>query len=1584
MASFTEDLERHIPPPVLPKPGSLPVFLHSLGLAEYFPNKLSLRSLQEINKDSLSEKEVDSLQAVPWAFLGKLLMANTKSRSLVCASENNEANDFVSDLFSESDRDNSPNTLDLVVGLFACADSFLQQKMTLKMSMCQFAVPFLLPCGRHNQCTLMLWALRGILKEWRPHSMSESKGFVEESVVCAKIPLVSFVRLRNCSLSKSQVMNCLLSKSQQHHDFFCHRDMDGGCRPRKIANGMVEMCWYLPCGNTAIDIFPEPVVVANLRGDVAAFETQFAFLTQVSKSIFVFLDKFEEREQKMFVSSQQMNSKVHFVVNYQRDTNPDVKSSIQAVMEALKLTKEDIIVKSQNVNLAKLTDMICSTIKKCLSEHSPSLDIESMSDIAHELGISVDELTSKASSSAEKAAQNIMKGIGVREIAVYKKNQLQLQGENWKRLAQIEKEECRLQTAGDTKLEEYKAQLQKEKKIIQKTQSKYKITPAMSAFINAVTTNDSIERAFFLKWMGYKLDMRSRKYLSSLRHSFKEHCQRKDKDSLAKVDQQLLDSSLGLEHYLREMGHIYEASLGSSQRLDKLPTVAAELLQEGFPLELLDGDASSIPEKWINDVLMELHKMVGQKSRLLVLTVLGVQSTGKSTLLNTMFGVQFAVSSGRCTRGAYMLLLPVREDFRTELLCDFILLIDTEGLKSADLAQLDNSYEHDNQLATFVIGLSDVTIINVAMENFTEMKDILQIAVHAFLRMREIGKKTICYFVHQNVAGVSAHNKLRTERQHLLEHLNEMTQIAATMEKKTGINKFTEVLDYDMELNNWYIPGLWNGTPPMAPVNTGYSVAVFDFKKNMLKTLKERNGELFFNIPQFLDWTRSMWRAVKFENFIFSFQNILVAHVYDSLCKEFSEWEWSFKRHIYSWLESATIQISNTETSSLQEVEKILEALNAEAEMEIASQKREMDEKLKAYYKRKDRHVSLVERYKIDFIKNIQSLQTEMQNTVRNKLDSAFQLRTNVAKVNELHRKQAVMMEDQVLQLLKNYRGRKDELSDEDLKADFESMWNKALVNISALKERDIPSEILKELRSSFGNRKINESMENYLTQYGGIEFKVKGKEHLSKWKQFKKVFASRNEWKKMFDRKIVKQEVQSIADTAIQNCRIMIEESARLKSDYQPFLIKDLIEKIDVYIKSVNSKTNFTFEVHLKLHICGIASQKFLEMHRRFLADNDPLKRLEACKAQYLSDFIDLYRRNDQCQRKAQDFTQLCLKPAVTEYINQTIGTDIVDTILNSKYSTEYGSRSFFQYNILKELLEKEEFKEFVRYIQNYEIYVNNWIHEHIVQCFSKDLSLCELKTKKLDTILEKIDEAVKASQCGDDGCPLPNDIESTAVLIQNLCKALSKVISFPMDTVDRVLFQNTSLCTPFTNNLLECLNDLKKQLVEEIAKSSDIIEMMNSVSVKPQNELFKRVFGCGKQCPFCKAPCEAGGKDHRQHHAAVHRPQGLGRYRSVRTNILCEEICTSSVHGKGTFRNHETDFQPHPYKDYHTYYPDWLIPPDRTIEASDYWKYVLVKYNDKFAEEYKAKPAVYPSAWNNIDKVQALQGLKSAFSIK
>ncbi|XP_062293239.1 up-regulator of cell proliferation-like [Scomber scombrus] len=1554
-------------------------FLSKLGMQTFYPNKLTLRSLLEINKNSIYDETVESLEKIPWCFLRKLFQINAECRNCTQVSNNDDDDDddddddensdlFDFDLLTADDSaDNTVNPLDLIVALFLCADSFLQQEMALKMSMCQFSVPLLLPHGNNSQSTLMLWALRDIVKEWRPHHLSDSRGFVEDSIVQADIPFFTFVRLKNCSLSKSQVLNHVLSRGQQNHNMFIHRDMKGGALTRRISNGLVEVCWFLPCGRENLDIFPEPVAFANLRGDICVSLAQFNFLFQESTATFVLLDKVEENEHKILTSLQDVKSKLFLVVN-RKDNSREDMMSVKKTQKELQLPNSSVKIKDSRVNVSALTEKLCAAIKTSLPDVSATMNIVNMVGKAVELGLLVDE---NKSGEQKKAVEEIMVDIEKQSIPDYKKQQLPLQGENWKRLSQLEKEECRLKS-GDSDPEGSKCQLHEEKNKISEKQQKQKLSKGMESFIKTLSTSDKEERDVFLKWMKLKLDTHSRSKLSDLRNKFKEQCEKKDIKLIAELDQALLESSLGVEHYMREMGLIYEFSIKGSRNtvneISRLPGLAAEMLLDGFPLELFDGDASNIPERWVTDVLMELHKKVGEQSRLLVLTVLGVQNTGKSTLLNTMFGVQFPVSSGRCTRGAYMLFLRVGEDMKHEINYDFIVLIDTEGLKCADLAKLEESYEHDNQLATFVIGLSDVTIINVAMENSTEIKDILQIAAHAFLRMKEIGKKPVCHFVHQNVSGVSAHAKTITERKHLLDQLNEIIQIAADMEKKPSIKAFTDVLDYDMDKNNWNIPGLWHGIPPMAPVSTGYSEAVADLKRNLLVETNRSNE--VSKIPEFLEWMRSLWKAVKYENFIFSFRNTLAARAYDNLCKEFSQWEWQFRKEILSWQQEAELEILNSDIGSdIQNWSTLVEPKKSEVSVKIAEEERKMKQKLTNYYKKKDQNVNLIEKYKTDFINSISCLAKEIIYSVNNKLDCNLELKKSSKKAEYIQSEYREGIEDEVMKLLSACKG--STLSDEQLKDQFEKMWTEATKNVPRLKERDIAASVLEQFRKHFSNQNVIENLQHItdLKETGKCPFKTK-RDHTDHL--FKKLLGRGN--------------LQNFADTVIESCTRFVLDKAKSNTDYHDSFTRDLLEKMDEYLQQnyKHHKTNAKFEFDLKLHICGIASREFLKMHRKYLSDRDPKIQLEKKKSQYLIDFLDLYKDRDDCQRKAKEFVRCCIKPAVEEYINKSLGIDIVDEIVTSSHSAEYSSHSFFQCNLQEELLQKDDFKSFVNYIRKYEIYVKDWIFQQIQQQMLKDETLCKLKNKNLQVIVDKITAALEQATKAPDDVQLLDNNESITELISNMRKYLIKDILISEEDEKTTLFKIQSTCHPFINSLKMSIKDLNKQLQEQFSKSENITETLIKLPIKPLDELFKRVFGCGKQCPFCKVPCEAGGKGHDKHHATVHRPQGLGGYRYESTEKLAPTLCTTDVQGEGRFNNTDTKLEYHPYKEYYTYYPDWLIPPDPSIEASDYWKYVLVQYNDRFAEEYKAKPADVPEAWRRITKEQALKGLKDAFNIR
>ncbi|MGH0156409.1 UNVERIFIED_CONTAM: hypothetical protein FKN15_031402 [Acipenser sinensis] len=1525
--------------------------LCKLGLNDYYPSRITLSSVLQIGKDSITDEPIQSLKKLPWRFIKRLMMVNVTTG--------------ISELMGDRDHNvqesNTINPLDLLTALFLCSDSFLQQEMMLKMSMCQFAVPLLLPNCSSNQCTLMLWAMRDTVKKFRPHSLTDSKGFVEDSIVSTPMPMVSFVRLGDCSLSKSQILNKVLSNPQQYHDFFTHRDMECGDIPRRISNGLVEIAWYLPCGKKNLDIFPEPVAVANLRGDITSFDKQFSFLCHISSAVFVIFDSSTDRECHLL---KYHGAKLFLVENCSEKTqnNNDAQKNLAS---ALKLKQHQIILKNKRINEANFVKKLHSTMKDVIANHPQNMTLEGTSHTAHNLGIAVDEDCTKCQK-AKRSAEEIT--FGIKDVVKYKEDQLPLQGKPCRDLAKIEKEECRLRKAGDQPIEAYKTNLQTEKQKLRQKQISYKITEAMQCFITAISNESKEERSYFLKWLRMNLDATARSKLSGLRDKYKLiFCNfSENKDIISALDEKISNSSLGVEHFMREMGQLYEASCflpvnnESHEGFHRLPSLGADLLLDGIPLELVDGDASNIPIKWVTSVLTELHKKVMQKSRVRVVTVLGVQATGKSTLLNTMFGVQFAVSSGRCTRGAFMILIRVKDELIKELNCEFILVIDTEGLKCPELAQLKDSYEHDNELATLVVGLSDITVINIAMENSTEMKDVLQIVVHAFLRMKEVGKHPKCHFVHQNVADVSADDKNMRDRKVLLEQLNEVTVVASRMEKHNIDRKFTDIMEYDLKKNNWYIPGLWHGTPPMAPVNTGYSETVYEFKKSLIEVLKSyKDQKSCGHVLEFLEWVQSLWKAVKYENFIFSFQNSLVAEAYNNLCVEYGKWEWDFQKHMYQWLVNAETRISNATNQPLN-LDEFLSSLINKASKELTSQEETTQKKLTKYYEINDGRANLVERYKATFERSISTVKMEIENSLTNKLTAAIDFQKGMKKVHEINLKHKAMLDEEVMKLLLKCRERNDDLSEEKLKEEFENMWEMtvATFNSKGLEEQNIVLNVNSQLRkklerhAGFVNMVLNETTD--LTTVGNAQFNVTD-EH----------FSCAGLQGSVPDH--VKGEAHTKSQSVIQHCKEFILEKQGCEADYHETYTRELLEMIEDKLRDFEElQTTAQFEVDLKLHICGFAAREFQKMHKDFIAANDPRKHLENSKLPYSCDFIDLYHKKDQCKQKAEKFTKRCLEPAVRDYVIKTLGMDIVDEMLTGAHSLKYSTRSAFQHSLLKELLEKKDFAKYVEYIHDYENFVKTWIFDCICEQFSKEGIFSELEVKRLKTVRKKIEAAIVKES---------NSKNGSKTILENVCSTLNSDIVIPTDDLGLQFIKDNENTNEFIEHLLYYVGTMKPPLS---AQECDVKNILKTLTFQPQDELFKRVFGCGKQCPFCKVPCEAGGKDHSEHHASVHRPQGLATNRYVTHKKLNENVCTSDVYSERKFKNSDTKGELHPFKDYRKFYPEWYIAPDPSLTASDYWKYVLTTFNKEFAVEYKSQPADVPKEWTNITKQQALRSLK------
>ena len=67
----------------------------------------------------------------------------------------------------------------------------------------------------------------------------------------------------------------------------------------------------------------------------------------------------------------------------------------------------------------------------------------------------------------------------------------------------------------------------------------------------------------------------------------------------------------------------------------------------------------------------------GPAVRVRVISILGRQSCGKSSMLNTMFGCTLPNGAGQVTRGVYMQLVPAADPSSSG--CDYLLILDTGG-----------------------------------------------------------------------------------------------------------------------------------------------------------------------------------------------------------------------------------------------------------------------------------------------------------------------------------------------------------------------------------------------------------------------------------------------------------------------------------------------------------------------------------------------------------------------------------------------------------------------------------------------------------------------------------------------------------------------------------------------------------------------------------------------------------------------------------------------------------------------------------------------------------------------------------------
>ncbi|XP_032977101.1 interferon-induced very large GTPase 1-like [Rhinolophus ferrumequinum] len=1585
---FHEKKEPHEPPDnenSKQEDGAFQELLQRLGLTHYYPKRMSKANFHVICKASVYNSQPSSEQEIPFYFLQKLLMLDYGLRYLVfrddenkqnevypsALNQENEAFDPYEDLFEDTDAPTNPSAtnprphihpMDIQMAILHCADDFARQYIMGKLAVCQFALPFLIPNPCSSEIEFSLWSLRQIRRSWQEarKSPNEKDNYKNKQMCCVSTPIVSFIRVGNgFSASKSQIMNCLLSKRK--HDIFFHRHCIGSSKDCLLMGGVVEVCWFCPGGEYK-DRFDNCLTFTNLHGDAKKHEKQLTFLQEVSSLFVVLMSTSDENKENRKIVRDLSQSQRPLICLLDNKEKAMASNSNQKVIIGIK-----------NRNEAELTEELATIIRRLLELSHTALSIEDCSQIARKQGFLIDEDQRDCREAREKA-EILMALLKEKKISQVKENLLPLQGQLWHLWCKKDKELYHLREKGNRSIEQHKCEIQTEKQRIRHQQltKAFPLNDLMRSVLEILQIHSETHPTlYFLQWLSMCLDNLTAGHLEKLNEEKKsvwsliETEKRKAPNSnnlkgwqnkIEAISIQIDECTLGIEQLLREFGQIYEALEETSSTKHivflSLPQIAADLMISGVPIELMDGDASYVPLKWVTALFDKLSEKLGNK-RLFVLSVLGLQSSGKSTLLNALFGLQFTVSAGRCTRGAYMQLLKVEETFSEEFGFDFVLVVDTEGLRAPELS--NKSKNRDNELATFVIGLGNLTLINIFGENPSEIQDILQIVVQAFLRMKQVKISPSCLFVHQNVGEVTAKDQTMEGRRRLEQRLDEMAAIAAEQEQCSDITRFSDVIKFDVNTHVYYFAHLWDGNPPMAPPNPRYSHNVQELKTRILMTAKQESRGSIMKISDVKSRVQDLWRALVNENFIFSFRNTREVMAMSKLETMYNSWTWELRSHVLGLQNQLINQIQNGKVQTLRR--SIIEA-------PVAEKYEAIKQELEKYFN-EDPESEILIQWKANFENKLMTLKESLTLDSQRKVEQLINYKKSQERLDseKSHYEQELLEKSRNLAL--TVKGK--ELREEELHDIFKSFWETRINALSSTlppvtdPNIDVDSEDI--LLEHF---KTERDMVSILKKYSGQTFQENYDEHVQMSKKYL-----------IFTKQLEKHDKESIKRTTeniISRFTEYIKNIQGQQYDYNPSYFHKILRIIEEMVKSPPTEGRYTFtskyKIDLSLFLFRRAAENFKEMHKAFKSSNDPVNYLESKKDDFFMSF------KISCQgaisiKSLVDFLWKKLTPAVSTTMWQNMALRIARDI-QSTFPAFNGNRANLEKHVLISLAEKENFDDYWEYLHKPESCFRNYIQTQIRRyCSDRGSKTMKILQRCLDDIKNVILSAIHESTA------IAKDKSSTmSKWLDLFCDHLGSNLIFPRNDLKSIEHQEIKDIEFLKEAMTEVL-DPSMKTVEQMCSSMPVEEIVPEI----QKMLSDQLCGCWKQCPFCGAICTNTVRTHDGDHSVpFHRPEALTGTKWHRTEEFAIEYCTSSVASDCAFILSED--RRFPYKNYRQAggdYATWSITPDSSTQP--YWKWFVCRFRSNLEEKYEKKfigRGKIPDQWFEITKQDVLDDLK------
>ena len=1359
--------------------------LIKLGMAYNFTNKKLTREDIYAIQDPCTDTK-DNKKAIK--FLKRLFALDFRSRSSMSEQpkeeealpDQNQTDDY--DFFTTKTNSNDSmkisqvlqiSNADLLICTLAVCDNFLIQDVFEKMTLCQLAVPIILPKG--DSLIFHLWATRSIRKKWVQTLQDGSLNIKEGNITNKEMACISFCRFGPIKTSKSKLANSILSSCQgwPEQSYFLNRDIDS---PSQLNNGVLEAQWYCPEGRPC-EKLKDITCIYNLRGDVRKNRKQFAFLLSVSSTIVILTENGEMKPKEIELINKAKDCKIVMV---------DLGHEGKKTSFGLK-TK----IFGSGLNFKSLSDTVTEGIgttfdkKSSLEQHAEILNSKSL--------FLIDENAESACLKAKKAAHRFIEQIQRYPIGKQKHEIVPLQGYTWQKWAELDKEEARHQFLGASDPQIYSDSLREQKGQLRLSQFQLGPSKEVLEFIMQLSCKET--RRYFIQWCQMAMNEMSEIHLplllkdyndcsqklSSLSKKLEDQknnlVQRKTlneniqlaKEELKVVSQKFSQVSFGIEHIFREFSQIFE-SKADNVTVDLrsyLPKLMAELFLLGEPFEIMDGDTSHIPLSWVLEVLNQFGKLIGENSRVFVVSILGIQSSGKSTLLNTFFGSKFAVSSGRCTKGVFLQVLPVSADFRDKICCDYFIIMDSEGLRSPELS---GSFRHDNEIATLVACLANTTIINFWGQTFSkDMADIMQIVAHAYIRMKEVKIKSSFHLVFAGVLDVTAEEKNRLGVTKIIEELNDMILKAASREGQeetfNGLNSIFPLLSEQLpqlQLPEFF-PTLWQSS--MCPPESRYGEIANKLKDALCKGLMTSLDSPIKTQPlkEFVTRLGEVWEAIKLENFIFGFKNTKQIEIYTDLQrfydKEISKIRKEFYQLAWDIGEASLKQISKAKEETA-EIQKYNTRIERDMIPKMDNFTQEFENDLRVYVTQlqdPETASNFIAGFSIDLdIKMKKWLENERQQLIK-QISSVCRKEKNAHVQREEHRKKCIFMAQGIAHDLKG-QGPNVQINNDVVTIAFDNLFDNLMAdaNLEEAENTELVNNLFQHIWSK-SLEHLTFKLESYLPRS-----RAEINKNVKEWFNFAKLQTNGHAlvvvqffpqqhlqfdgWMKRAKNLIFYMTDSVKTESALKVERIMsklFQLIASCESETNSYFdcngkIAELLEEIHKDLCDAEFhgwKFKKDFHKNFLLQIFSILVKEMEKIERKKIEENSLVFFLQNERENLYKEFkAECEAANNEVQAASRFVKEILCHIFVTQ-VKLSVGTTIFDALLATERFNQKNSMMYF---LLEELID-EDFESFIVFIKDYKGYVLSWFRKELIILCKKDSFLQKCITTKLISTLEQ-----------------------------------------------------------------------------------------------------------------------------------------------------------------------------------------------------------------------------------------------------